>query len=367
MRARSIYAAFDVFPRPKGSSSHIASMITALSREFAPLTLLCLGAPDLPLYQREGSIEILRLPATDKDPLRRAEAFAAFVHREVAARAAGLERLVFRDPWGGVPALRAAPGVPSLFEVNALPGWELAYSRPGFDSSPALQAKLGDMERFCLSRATKLLCVSDVTRRALLEECGRQAIVIPNAASAVYFQASGQPDPLLCGYAGGLHAWQGVEFFLGAFAAAQVDGARMWIIHSGNRPTRDIERRIARLGLDGRVECKAPMEPAALANAFRQMRFSAAPLAETSRNTRQGCCPVKIIESLAAGTPVLASDLAVTREWIMHGGNGWLAAPGDTRAWAHAIRRAFSETLTVTGAERFAWPAIHARLQEVFR
>jgi len=36
---------------------------------------------------------------------------------------------------------------------------------------------------------------------------------------------------------------------------------------------------------------------------------------------------------------VIASDLAVCRDWIAHGRDGLLAACGDTRAWALAIRR----------------------------
>jgi glycosyltransferase involved in cell wall biosynthesis len=41
-----------------------------------------------------------------------------------------------------------------------------------------------------------------------------------------------------------------------------------------------------------------------------------APLADTPRNTRQGCCPLKILESLAGGTAVVASDLPVVRDLI---------------------------------------------------
>jgi glycosyltransferase involved in cell wall biosynthesis len=85
------------------------------------------------------------------------------------------------------------------------------------------------------------------------------------------------------------------------------------------------------------------LEPGPLAGVFARLRFTVAPLAETARNTWQGCCPVKIVESMAAGTPVLASDLAVSRELIRHGEDGWLAAPGDKRAWALGLERLFSD------------------------
>lgn len=187
-KARSLYVAFDRYPQPKGSSSHIRSMTAALAESHGPLTLLCLGAPEVPSYERDGQIEILRMPAMHSDLLRRATAFAEFVAHHTAARAASLERIVFRDPWGGVPALRAAPACKAIFEVNALPSWELPYSRPGFLNSAALQAKIADMERFCLRNAVGILTVSGVTRRALIDQGvdGAKVTTIPNAASAEF-------------------------------------------------------------------------------------------------------------------------------------------------------------------------------------
>jgi glycosyltransferase involved in cell wall biosynthesis len=113
-----------------------------------------------------------------------------------------------------------------------------------------------------------------------------------------------------------------------------------------------------------------------LASVFARVRFTVAPLAETARNTWQGCCPVKIVESMAAGTPVLASDLAVSRELITHGENGWLAAAGDRRAWALGLERLFSDRVLrdrlaaaaiFTAREHFCQAIAHEELNTVFR
>jgi glycosyltransferase involved in cell wall biosynthesis len=381
MPARALYVAFDVYPRPKGSSSHIASMVQALAREFAPVCVLCLGDAELPAHEASACVEIFRLPAAGPDLLQRATAFAQFVEMHATRLAPTLELIVFRDPWGGIPALRGAAAVPAVFEVNALPTWELAYSRPGFSSSATLPAKLGDMERHCLRAAAAVLCVSQVTRRALAFEGVHTAKihVIPNAASEVYFTRPPCPLPALdhgewCGYIGGLQAWQGVEFLLDAFALT--GRGRLLIVHSGNRRTGELERRIARHRLRERVLLHGPLPADALAGVFAKLHFTLAPLVETARNTWQGCCPVKIIESMAAGTPVMASDLAVARELIRDGLDGWLVAPGDTRAWALAIERAFAfraeRDSMASGAlfsarEKFSHPIAHDQLEAVFR
>ena len=62
-----------------------------------------------------------------------------------------------------------------------------------------------------------------------------------------------------------------------------------------------------------------------------------APLARGDRNEVQGCSPLKIVESMAAGTAVVASDLPVARELVTPGRDGLLVAPGAPRALARAM------------------------------
>jgi glycosyltransferase involved in cell wall biosynthesis len=109
---------------------------------------------------------------------------------------------------------------------------------------------------------------------------------------------------------------------------------------------------------------------------FARMRFTVAPLAETARNTWQGCCPVKMVESMASGTPVIASDLAVSRELVRHGEDGWLVPAGDKRAWALAMERMFAddalraklaESAICTARDHFSRATAHEQLSAVFR
>lgn len=353
-------------------------MVTALARELGPVALLCLGDPELPAHQREGDVEILRLPSRYRDVLDRATAFAQFVSFHAKRMADSLELAVFRDPWGGMPAMRAVPAVPAIFEVNALPTWELAYSRPGFAAGTPLAAKIGDMERFCLRSTAMVLTVSPVTQDALLREGvePERMTLIRNTAPELFFRANESKEARSCIYVGGLQPWQGVEFLIESFGLASVPDARLRIIHSGNRDARHLERLIIRRGLDESVTLEPPQAVDDLAATLSSARFSVAPLTETARNTLQGCCPIKIVESMAAGTPVLASDLAVCRDLIRHGEDGLLAPAGDRRRWALAIRRLFADdTLcaTLAGAARqsayanFCQANAHERLRSVFR
>ena len=66
------------------------------------------------------------------------------------------------------------------------------------------------------------------------------------------------------------------------------------------------------------------------------------------------------VEPQAMGVPVIAADHGATRETVVPGETGWLAAPGDASAWADALRAAI--TLGPDGRRRMGeTAAIRAR------
>ncbi|MEW6261854.1 MAG: glycosyltransferase family 4 protein [Thermodesulfobacteriota bacterium] len=380
--------AFEAFPRPKGAAAHIETMLLALARDYAPVWFFCLGFADMPGLQFEDGVVIHRLKHHHPNLLRRAAEFADFVY----SRLAGLESppglLVYRDPWSGWPASSALPEVPAIFEVNALPGWELPYTHPAVRSNPALLAKIEQLEWFCLRSARAVIAVSEVTREALTDLGleGQRIFVAPNAATEAFFQAGRVEIPLEVlsqgrwfGYFGGLHPWQGVETLIEAWAltASEWPEVRLLIIHAGRREAaRNLRKLIARRGLAGRVVLQSPLPTERLAGVTARLEFTCAPLTETFRNIVQGCCPIKIVESMAAGVPVLASDLRVTRALIAHGRDGFLARPDSPRSWAQAIRKMLQDVelrrrlgaaAGESARQKFSRSAVFPRLREIFQ
>jgi glycosyltransferase involved in cell wall biosynthesis len=53
--------------------------------------------------------------------------------------------------------------------------------------------------------------------------------------------------------------------------------------------------------------------------------------------------PLVVLESFAAGTPVIGSDLGGIAEWVQHEQNGLLVAFDDIVAWTNALRRCASD------------------------
>ncbi|HWF55060.1 MAG TPA: glycosyltransferase [Solirubrobacteraceae bacterium] len=82
-----------------------------------------------------------------------------------------------------------------------------------------------------------------------------------------------------------------------------------------------------------------------------------------------------LTEAFAAGTPVVASDIAGYRDVVRDGHDGVLVPVGDAQALAETLRDLYDEperraTLArnaAAGVERFAWPRVAAEVLEAYR
>ena len=82
-----------------------------------------------------------------------------------------------------------------------------------------------------------------------------------------------------------------------------------------------------------------------------------------------------VLEAMACGTPVIASDLRVCRELISHKQDGWLVEPQSIRSWAIAIRHLLSqpELLNQLSSQArlkakryFSRSVVHQKLMQTF-
>jgi glycosyltransferase involved in cell wall biosynthesis len=343
----ALYAAFDIFPTAKGAAAHIASTVEAVSAFSRRVTLACLGAADMPAYQEEGNIDIRRCRFVHPNFLRRTEVYADFLW-DVAGDAAP-DIVHFRDIWSGMPLLAhpALKGAKKIFEVNSLPSLELPCHYPAVADAPALMRKLEMMENDCLDKADAVITVSGVTAGYLVSRGVdlKKIAVIPNTArrpknpSEVASEALAASSGRVVLYAGTLSPWQGVEVFLDALSMIRREGIVPVIAASNRKYLKGVFRKIDALGLGESVQVLVGLSPERMNDLYARAAVSVTPLLRGLRNELQGACPVKVIESMAAGVPVIASDLPCIRELVRHEGEGLLAVPDSPRALAAALVR----------------------------
>jgi len=209
-----------------------------------------------------------------------------------------------------------------VFEVNGLPSIELKYRYPGMEDDRELMRKLLAQEHLCFETADLLVTPSGVTQRYLISARGVQAEkvrVIPNGVDTEVFRPRvriGDADGLKMIYFGTLSSWQGVELGIRALAQIRLEIAdSLTIVGTGSGRERDALMQLAaKLGVAAHVTMLPAIQQAELAEYLGASDMMLAPLTLNDRNLIQGCCPLKILEGMAAGVPVIASDLPVVRE-----------------------------------------------------
>lgn len=340
MNHKALYAAFDLFPSSKGASTHIAQMAGFMFDYFKGGLLFTLGNKLYPEHETEESIEIIRFNQEIPHYLDRAHAYAQSLEQTIT-RNKQLETVHFRDVWSGLGIFQSAHKYKTVFEVNSLPSIELPYKYPHL--KPATLQKIVTLENLCLQKSSHIVTPSGIISQKLRQRHVPESKIsmVPNAAevSPEYAAVPNLPKNYIV-YFGAVQPWQGIDTLIKTFAGLKdIEGLQLVICSSSRQKQTKFYRKMAeKLGISENIHWFYQLEKPALNTIVKNALLSIAPLRECSRNIEQGCSPLKIFESMACGTPVVASDLPVTREIITHNVNGKLVHPDRPQELGRAIR-----------------------------
>lgn len=137
-------------------------------------------------------------------------------------------------------------------------------------------------------------------------------------------------------YAGALTEGRGLEQAIAALAGAP--GVELRMLGPGRGAYREsLSALAAGHGVAERVAIDPPVAPEAV---VEEIRWAAAGLTliQPACRSYELCLPNKLFEYLAAGLPVLASDLPTIRAFVAPAGVGLIVPPTDTDAIAAAMR-----------------------------
>jgi len=376
LQHQALYASFDRFPSRKGSAVHIDRFARTLFQRAAGGLLYVLGGDGLPPYQREGEVEVVRYSRASENYLERALGFSARLEALLDADGASIRLAHFRDPWSGMAVVER--DLVRVYEVNGLPSVELPYLHPRIP--PGTLERIAEVEQRCLDAADAIVVPSPVIAAALRRRgvAPERLHVIPNGADlpAATPRPPDAPDRYLL-YFGALQPWQGLDTALRTLARLDdLDELHLVVCASVHRRKAKPYRKLAaRLGVADRVHWRFALPEHELAPWREHALASLAPLRDCARNVAQGCAPLKVLESMASGVPVLASDLPVVRELMEDGGQGLLVPPDRPGELARAVRTLldFPERSAAMGAagrarveDRFTWSAAVAALDDLY-
>lgn len=412
-RTRIVYASFDRFPSPKGAATHIEAFVTALGRRFGDVDLLTIPSEAAELAGRAATgclfrAPILPIPAWTAEGVVHHPILAPgenFFERVLSFRSQawswwkrrfGENNTVvpivhFRSIFEGYPIARDKQRICSklVFEVNGLPSIELKYRYPHVADDVELLRKLQRQEQVCLDAADLVLTVSHVNAEHLLRRgvSEDRICVIPNGVDLSLFSYRSpvlSPADTLANdramqmlYSGTMSAWQGVSIAIEALALFRRDFPATLTLVGPARPRqrRELLNRAWELGVYDSVRLLEPVSKSELATLHCEADVIVAPLTRNDRNLVQGCCPLKVLEAMASGTPLIASDLPVVRELATDGIEGLLVRSGSAKAIKDGMLRLRSEEglakrLSQAARARverdFTWDRAQATLVEAY-
>lgn len=361
-----VYASFDRFPAPKGAAVHIRAFVESLGEAFGGVDLLALRdgstASTAPVALAEG-VTYHPLEARGRDLVEQALSFRS--HLAAWWRGRPRAKVVHvRSIFEGYPVARRKEALTDalVFEVNGLPSIELKYHYPDVAEDAELLRKLVAQEDLCIARADLLVTPSEVTAEYLVKQRGADAgrvRVIPNGVDLDVFRyapprAPEADRPVRLLYSGTMTSWQGVHHAIEACRLLRREVPTVLTLvgplrRHGRRALLD---RCGDLLLEGAVELLEPLPQEALARLHHQCDAVLVPLPVNDRNCVQGCCPLKLLEAMATGTPVVASNLPVVRT---------LAGPDEVMLIRPGSAKAIAEAVKALRADAALGPALSAR------
>lgn len=348
-----VYASFDRFPAPKGAAVHIEAFVGILGRTFGKVDLISIGVGEPHEPVAIPGVQHHPLPALGADPIERVLNFRAHLNAWWKGRRAGV--LHVRSIFEGYPLALRKNAICDrfVFEVNGLPSIELKYHYPAVADDPELLRKLTHMEDVCLASADLIVTVSEVSAAYLVSRGVEvhKIRVIPNGVDPDVFRFQEHPQssdgPLRLLYSGTLSPWQGVRLAIEALALLRRDHEAILTLVGPSRPRQERELREVcwDLGVASHVQFAGSVNQSELAKWHHESDVVLAPLTRNDRNLVQGCCPLKVLEAMSSGTPLVASDIPVVRELARPEIDALLVRPGSAKSIKDAILRLVEDPL----------------------
>jgi glycosyltransferase involved in cell wall biosynthesis len=219
-----------------------------------------------------------------------------------------------------------------------------------------------------------IVVISDVLRQDMLEQhpalkntriiTAHDGADVPDRSpQPIDLSEPGEEPTLHAGYVGSLYQGRGIDFILAL--ADRMKEVRFHLLGGTSQEIAGWRKR----GVPDNVRFhghRPHHEVQTWLAAFNVLLAPYPPKVQigTGYDTGRWMSPLKIFEYMAAGKPIIASDLPVLREVLMNRKNAFLAKPEDIVSWQNAIikliynpqiRQSFSREALDTLRQKYSW------------
>jgi len=240
--------------------------------------------------------------------------------------------------FAGVVAARLC-GKPLILEVNS--PFALEQSR---DRDIRLVRLAAWSERLICNAASRVIVVSTPLRRIMINAgvSASRLVVMSNGVAVDRFQPRIAPPDLrdslglnsaiVIGFIGWFRKWHGLELLLEAFhrSGLAARNAKVLLIGDG-QAMRDLQEYVATHGLRESVIFTGPLPHTQVPAYLDLIDIAVQPAAN------EYCCPMKILEYMALGKPIVAPRQENIQDLLREGEEALFFTPGDAASLASAL------------------------------
>lgn len=229
-------------------------------------------------------------------------------------------------------------------------------------------------EKAAVEQADGLICLTHGVEAALHDLFGARApaLILPSGTAPPPNNVPGdEARDIDIFYAGKLRARKGVYDLVRAMV--HLEGRTCWIAGGSADEVVALRKEAEALGVADRVRLLGYIEPSEIRGYYLRARVGVCPLpAGVSDIAEQYTSPLKVLQMMACGVPVVATRLPAIEEVLTHDHTAYLCAPSDPEALARAMQHLLSNRSDArrladaarAEVEQYTWNARARRLHE---
>jgi glycosyltransferase involved in cell wall biosynthesis len=236
---------------------------------------------------------------------------------------------------------------PLILEYNSPAEFVARY----WSSMPTrLSGGIGRCEDASLAAAARIIVVSEIAKRSLVERgiAPAKIVVNPNGVDVDRFATGGgaeirhrlgiDDESVIVGFVGSFGPWHGAPVLARAFANVAPRGPHLRLLLVGDgqelEPTLEIIRDAR---LEGRTTVVGQVPPTAVPAYVDACDVLVAPHVPLHAGVEFFGSPTKLFEYMAAGKAIIASELGQIGDVLEHGVTAWMVEPGSVEDLGKAL------------------------------